>query len=147
MNPQKHEKICLNDIKKIYNMEFTLKHHFNTSAQSIYNAWLNSEAHSLMTGGDAQINPIEGEDFRAWDDYISGKNIELKAHSFIKQSWRTVEFNDSEEDSLLEIQLNEKDGGTELILTHSNLPAHGQQYHQGWIDNYFIPMTNYFNTI
>lgn len=128
-------------------MEFTIKTVLNTSAKSIYNTWLSSEGHTAMTGGEAQITNQPGDDFTAWDGYIFGKNLELTPHSRILQSWRTTEFEDHEEDSVLEILLKETGGQTEITLIHTNLPAHGEQYKKGWDDHYFQPMKGYFSTI
>lgn len=98
-----------------------------------------------MTGGEAQCTPQVGAQFTAWDGYISGQNIELTTNQRIVQCWRTTEFTTNEPDSLLEIILNDHNGHTELILTHSNLPTHGEQYQQGWEDHYFEPMRAFFN--
>ena len=126
-------------------MEFTVKAQFNASPEEIYTAWLDSEKHSEMTGGEAFVSNKPGETFTAWDGYIEGKNLELQPNKRIIQSWRTVEFADEEEDSNIEIMLEESGGGTALTLVHTNLPAHGEQYRQGWVDNYFEPMKNYFS--
>ncbi len=128
-------------------MEFTVKTTINAPAKSIYNAWLSSEGHAAMTGGAANITDQPGDEFTAWDGYISGKNLELTPHSRILQSWRTTEFQDHEEDSVLEIILKETNDQTELTLIHTNLPAHGEQYKKGWNDHYFQPMKTYFSPI
>jgi len=126
-------------------MEFILKTTFNTTVKTIYNAWLSSEQHSEMTGGAATISAKVGDNFSAWDGYISGQNINLELNKRIVQSWRTSQFDDSELDSQIEIQLDEINGKTELTLIHSNLPESGEHYKQGWEDHYFEPMRNYFS--
>lgn len=126
-------------------MKFSIKKIIKSSPKEIYKAWLSNEGHSAMTGGSAEISEEIGASFSAWDGYIEGENIELIPFSYIKQSWRTSEFEDSDEDSILEIRLHEIEGGTELSLEHRNLPAHGEQYIQGWEDHYFSPMLNYFS--
>lgn len=112
----------------------------------IYKAWLDSKGHSQMTGSKAKVSNKVGETFEAWDGYISGTNLELKPGKKIVQSWRTVEFDDSEKDSHLEIELVPAKGGTKLTIRHSNLPPGGEQYKQGWADNYFEPMKAYFKS-
>lgn len=93
----------------------------------------------------AVCNRLEGHDFSAWDDYISGKNLKLKENSRIVQSWRSTEFNEKEEDSFLEIKLEETKEGTELTLLHSNIPeGQSEHYKNGWIEYYFEPMNAYF---
>ncbi|NQU31275.1 MAG: SRPBCC domain-containing protein [Anaerolineae bacterium] len=110
----------------------------------VFKAWLDSDEHSKMTGGQAKVSAIVGETFEAWDGYIQGKNLELESSGRILQNWRTSEFEDSEEDSLLEILLEAEGKGTRITIRHSNLPEHGMQYHQGWFDSYFDPMKEYF---
>ena len=126
-------------------MQFTIKTTFAVPASKIYKAWLSSEGHSAMTGGEASISDQVGDEFTAWDGYILGKNLELSPHSRILQSWRTTEFTVDEADSLVEILLEETDGQTEVTLIHTNLPAHGEQYRKGWDDHYFQPMKGYFS--
>lgn len=126
-------------------MEFTLTGLFKSSAENIYNTWLNSAGHSDMTGGAATITNKIGNEFTAWDGYITGKILELETNKRILQTWRTSEFEANEEDSLVEILLNEIDGQTELTLIHTKLPVHGDQYKKGWEDHYFIPMKEYFS--
>jgi hypothetical protein len=97
-----------------------------------------------MTGGYALITDHVGGNFEAWDAYISGKNLELVQSNRIYQQWRTSEFEDSDEDSLLEILFESEEKGTRITIRHTNLPEHGMQYKQGWRDSYFSPMKAYF---
>lgn len=114
------------------------------SPETVYNAWLDSEEHARMTGDSARVSAVIGEPFEAWGGYIQGKNLELEPGIRILQSWRTSEFEDSEPDSLLEVVLTPEGSGTRVTIRHSNLPPHGMQYKQGWIDSYFTPMKEYF---
>ena len=98
-----------------------------------------------MTGGKASCDSIEGGDFSAWDGYISGINKKLVPNSLIMQSWRTTEFGENDEDSLIEIQFNKVENGTELVLIHSNIPEGQPDYESGWKDHYFSPMSDYFS--
>ena len=79
-------------------MKFTLKTIINASSSKIYDTWLNSEGHSKMTGGSAEISDIEGASFTAWDGYILGRNLSLEPGRRILQSWRTSQFEENEED-------------------------------------------------
>lgn len=113
----------------------------------LYDAWLNSEQHSKMTGSPAKVSAEPGGAFQAWDGYLWGENLELEAGKRIVQSWRTSQFDESEEDSQIEVlfEANEQ-GGTLITLRHSKLPAHGAQYEKGWQESYFEPMKAYFET-
>ena len=126
-------------------MEFTVVAKFNAKPEEIFRAWMSSEHHAEMTGGEAYISDKVGDRFSAWDGYIEGENIILEPNKRIVQSWRTTEFSDDEEDSQIEITLEEQNGVTELTLKHSNLPAHGEQYRNGWEEHYFQPMKKYFS--
>ena len=125
-------------------IEFEISEVIPASPEEIYEAWLNSEEHTSMTGGQAKISPNVGDTFEAWDGYIQGKNLELEYPRRILQHWRTTEFEEDEKDSQLEILLDHTDDGTRVTIRHSALPEHGMQYRQGWIDSYFLPMKAYF---
>jgi activator of HSP90 ATPase len=87
-----------------------------------------------------------GAEVSAWDGYISGRNLELVPGERIVQSWRTSEFGDEHEDSLITIMLQEVGGGTLLTLEHSNVPDEQRGYEEdGWQSNYFEPMVAYFS--
>jgi len=121
-----------------------LKEIFSVDPSEIYEAWLDSDLHTKMTGGLALCSKNIGDSFTTWDGYIEGKNIELEINKKIIQSWRTSEFDKNDEDSRLIIRLNELKNGTELIIEHSNIPEGQTQYKQGWKDHYFTPMKSYF---
>ena len=118
---------------------------FNAAPSEIYRAFLDSQLHSEMTGGEARCSNKVGGDFTAWDEYISGTNKSLTENKEIIQSWRTAEFDENDEDSELTIQLNETETGCELTLIQINIPEGETQYEQGWLDHYFAPMEEYFN--
>lgn len=125
-------------------IEFELSERFSQTPGRMYAAWLDSDEHSKMTGSPAKVTGEVGDVFSAWDGYIEGRNLELESGRRILQSWRTSEFTGSEEDSLLEILFEEEGTGTRVTIRHTNLPEHGGQYQQGWIDAYFTPMKAYF---
>ena len=114
-------------------------------ARRVYEVWLSSGEHGAMTGGSAQIDPIVGGKFSAWDGYITGETLELEPYHRIVQSWRTIEFPADAPDSRLEILFEENAEGTRLTLKHSDIPAgQGSAYESGWVSNYFDPMKDYF---
>ncbi|MEO9533247.1 MAG: SRPBCC domain-containing protein [Crocinitomicaceae bacterium] len=124
-----------------------LKTTINASASVIYKDWLTSKAHSEFTGGEAEITAEIGAEYTAWDEYITGTILELTPNQSIKMSWRTSEFAHNEEDSIVEIVLNNiSDNETQLILKQTNMPEGTQQkYTDGWNEFYFEPMSEYYN--
>ncbi len=125
-------------------IDFEVSDVIPATPEEIYEAWLDSEEHSRMTGGQAKVSSNVGDTFEAWDGYIQGKNLELEFPGRILQEWRTTEFKETETDSRLEILFDSASVGTRVTIRHSNLPEHGMQYQQGWIDAYFEPMKAYF---
>ena len=123
---------------------------FETSAlipatpEAIYAAWLDSTQHTAMTGGEADVNGEIGGAFTAWDGYIQGRNLELSPFKRIVQAWRTVDFSEEDVDSKLEVELSPEAEVTRLTLRHTDLPADGMKYKQGWQEAYFDPMMIYF---
>jgi uncharacterized protein YndB with AHSA1/START domain len=126
------------------NIEFEISDVIPAPPEVIYQAWLDSEKHTQMTGGQAKVSSVVGESFEARDNYIQGKNLALEAPRRILQLWRTTEFSEDEPDSELEIIFEAEGQGTKITIRHSVLPDHGMQYKQGWIDAYFTPMKEYF---
>jgi uncharacterized protein YndB with AHSA1/START domain len=126
------------------NIEFEVSDIIPATPDEIYRAWLDSTGHSKMTGTHSEVSDVVGETFEAGDGYIRGENLELDPSSRILQSWRTTEFEDSDEDSVLEILLETQGKGTFVTIRHTKLPENGMQYRQGWIDFYFTPMKEYF---
>ncbi|MDR3421701.1 MAG: SRPBCC domain-containing protein [Xanthobacteraceae bacterium] len=116
------------------------------SPEEIYEAWLDSVGHSEMTGGEATMSDQVGAEVSAWDGYISGRNLELVPGERIVQSWRTSEFGDEHDDSIITLVLQSLgDGSTLLTLEHSNVPDEQRSYEEeGWQSNYFEPMAAYF---
>ena len=114
--------------------------------EDVYQAWLDTDQHTKMTGSPARVSDQVGDEFEAWVGYIQGMNLKLELHHRIIQSWRTTEFETIDTDSLLEINFEAHEEGTHITIRHSKLPGHGMQYQQGWIDAYFIPMQTFFGS-
>ncbi len=111
----------------------------------VYDAILDGKKHSKMTGSKATGDATVGGKFTAWDGYISGTNLELEPGKRILQDWQTSEWPEGAPPSQLEWTFAEKDGGTEVTMVHSKVPAaQADSYKQGWIDYYWTPMKEYF---
>jgi uncharacterized protein YndB with AHSA1/START domain len=116
------------------------------SPKAVYDAWLSSEEHALMTGGvDALVEPHIGGSHSAWGDYIQGKTLALEPGKRIVQSWRTVEFPEGSGDSQITVTLAAEGGHTRIAIAHVEIPAgQGASYESGWHEHYFAPMIAYF---
>lgn len=127
-------------------MEFTVETIIKASPEKIYSAWLDPDGHSDMTGGDALITEDVDDKFTAWDGYIWGTNLELKKNEYIRQSWRTADFEEDQEYSTIEVFFEAVDEGTKITLKHSGLRESDEKYKDGWVENYFEPMKEYFES-
>jgi uncharacterized protein YndB with AHSA1/START domain len=128
--------------------EFALTEIIPATPQAIYDAWLDSDGHTAMTGGKAEISAKPDAGYTAWDGYISGKNLELMPGRRIVQSWRTTQFPEGHGDSKITVTLTPAEGGTLLKLVHSDVPDGQTSYEKGgWQTHYFEPMKKYFSKV
>ena len=125
-------------------IEFTVSGIVAAPAQAIYDAWLDGEGHSAMTGSPAHGAPEAGASFDAWDGYITGTNLVLEPPRRIVQAWRTAMFKADEPDSEIEVSFEPVEGGTRLSIRHSNVPDGEEHYEAGWQSHYIEPIKRYF---
>ncbi|MDH4473810.1 MAG: SRPBCC domain-containing protein [Fluviicola sp.] len=128
-------------------MTIELSVDFPVNVSTLYSAWLDSDQHAAMTGGEASVSDKEGDSFTAWDEYISGKNIELIPNTKIRQTWRTTDFPETQPDSELVLDFIPTENGTRLLLKHTGLSKTDGQYESGWEEHYFTPMAEYFASL
>ena len=128
--------------------DFKLECDLAAPPNAVYEAWLDSGAHSAMTGGEAKIDKRVGGAYTAWDGYISGKTLELRPGERIVQSWRTTRFRAADADSTIAVQFAPIKAGTRLTLNHKGVPDGHTSYEKGgWRDFYFEPMKAYFKRL
>ena len=112
----------------------------------VFDAWLSTEGHSAMTGSPAVFEDAGRGRFTAWEGYIEGEILDVEPGLRILQTWRTTDFKEGEEDSLLELLFAPQGPGTKLTLRHSNLPElSSAEYEEGWREYYIKPMKAYFD--
>jgi activator of HSP90 ATPase len=108
---------------------------------TIYRMLTDPVEHGAFTGTVCEGEPIETGSFTASSGYISGRYEILEPDRLIVCSWQTSEWPKDAPPSRLEFVLKPVEGGTELTMTHSELPAsQAEDYRQGWIDFYWTPM-------
>jgi activator of HSP90 ATPase len=113
---------------------------FKASPHDVYEALMDSKKHAAFSGGKARISRQVGGSISAYDDYISGKNLELVPDRKIVQSWRAVDWPEGKF-STVTFVLTPDTGGTRLDFTHTEVPDGTEaEFTQGWIDNYWEPM-------
>jgi activator of HSP90 ATPase len=113
---------------------------FSVGPHEVYEALMDSRKHAHFTGNPARISRQVGEEFMAYDGYITGRNLELTPDRKIVQEWHA---SDWPEDvfSQVTFELTPIPEGTRLEFTHEKLPAGTEEeFKQGWIENYWEPM-------
>jgi len=119
--------------------------HLPTTPDEVYRALTDPTLHSAFTGDRYQGAAVEGGSFSAFSGYATGVHEKLEPSHLIVQSWRTTEFPDDAPSSRLEFVLDEVPDGTEVTMTHSELPSdQAENYRQGWIDSYWTPLRAHF---
>jgi activator of HSP90 ATPase len=126
---------------------FTVSDIIPAGPQQIYDAWLSSDGHAQITGGQpASISAQEGAAFTVWNGYIAGRNLTLEPGRRIVQTWRTTKFTDADADSQIEVLLEPAPGGTKVTVHHTNVPDGHTSYRDGgWQNSYFEPMKRHFS--
>jgi activator of HSP90 ATPase len=118
---------------------------FKATPHEVYEALMDSKKHSAFTGGKALISRSIGGSIMAYDDYITGENIELIQDNKIVQNWRAVDWADGYFSQVI-FELVAVPEGTRLDLKHMNLPEGSEdEFAQGWIDNYWEPLKVFLN--
>jgi activator of HSP90 ATPase len=114
--------------------------------KQVYDAYVDSKKHSDFTGSEATGKPVVGSKFTAWDDYISGKFVELEEGKRVVQEWTSTDFPDGYPPSRLELTFCEVPKGTQIVMVHSNVPVEiADDVAEGWREFYWEPLKEYFS--
>jgi len=117
----------------------------SASPEEIYEAFTDPKKHSEFTGSKATGKPKVGEEFTAWDGYISGKHLELEKGKRIVQEWINTDWPQGLPPSRFELTLKANAEGTEVSMVQSNIPANQEEeLLDGWTKFYWEPLKDYF---
>lgn len=120
---------------------------FQTSAGRLFEALVEPTQHAAFTGAGATGDPVVGAAFSAWDEYISGRHLELVPGARIVQAWRAVDWPEGAW-SIVTYRLTDVAGGlSRLDFEHLGVPAdHAEAIAQGWHDHYWTPLSEWLAT-
>lgn len=125
-----------------------LRRTYPVSRERVFAAWTNPEtAARFINTGDAKGTDIT-MDVKTGGAYsiamvstemgrivVRGRYLEVKAPERLVMSWSWEEDDPADEyESLLTLEFNERDGGTELVLTHEKLASieTRDRHEHGW---------------
>lgn len=116
------------------------------SPEEVYEAYMNPNKQAVYTDSECDMPQQIGGRCFMYDGYIEAVNIELVPGKLIVQQWKAYEDKWPEGHmSEIRISLEEKDGGTLLSFTHSDVPDDLKDaLESGWTEYYWEPMQDYF---
>jgi activator of HSP90 ATPase len=116
----------------------------NAAPLDVYEALMDSKAHSKFTGSAARVSPQVGGRFETYDGYAEGTNLELVPGRRIVQAWRASDWPEDHY-STVTFALANAAGGTTLTFTQTGVPDDQEgAIRQGWIEFYWEPLRALF---
>jgi activator of HSP90 ATPase len=119
---------------------FTQSLFFDAPPSALFELYTDARLHAEATGAGAAIEPAAGRAFTAWDGYIGGVNLHVVKDRMVVQTWRSADWSDKDEDSILVLLFEPERSGTRLLLTHANVPdEEAVELRKGWTEYYWKP--------
>jgi activator of HSP90 ATPase len=112
----------------------------NTTPETLYDLYMNADQHSHITGGPVTITDKEGGNLSAHQGYITGKNLRLVRGKLIVQTWRAMNWNADDVDSIFILTFEPKGKDVAMSMVHANIPdEHVAGVDKGWHEHYWNP--------
>ena len=109
-------------------------------ADILYKIYMNSELHSGVTGGPAEVYPEPGGRFKAFDGALSGTILHLVKSKLVVQTWRSVSFHNDDPDTTLILSFSTEGSQGRIDMVHLDVPAHDYKgVKNGWTTYYWNP--------
>jgi activator of HSP90 ATPase len=110
------------------------------SPDDLFDTFLDSKAHSAVTGAPAKTSRLAGGKFTAFGGELRGRNLLIVPKKLIVQAWRSRHWKTADPDSVLVLRFSKAPGGGRIDLVHINVPAHDRKgVTQGWPTYYWKP--------
>jgi activator of HSP90 ATPase len=113
---------------------------------TLFDMYLDPEAHVAFTGFPATIEPRARGVFRAFDGLLSGTILHVEPKKLIVQTWRSANWPLEAIDSVLTLSFWPENDGGRIELVHVNV-AEGDfaGVSQGWEKYYWTPWRAYLS--
>lgn len=116
---------------------------FKTQPHDIFESLMDSKKHSAFTSSKCSIKRKVGQAFSAYDNYATGKNLQIVKDKKIVQTWRASDWPDKIY-SKITFTLTKTKTGTKLAFTQQGVPDNQyKSISKGWYDFYWNPMKIY----
>ena len=116
-------------------------------ASLLFDMYVDASQHAAFTSHPVTIGEDSGCEFRAFDDMLSGTMLKVIRPRLIVQSWRSMKFNDEDQDSTLILSFEEQGEEGRIDLVHLDVPESDYDgVNEGWEKFYWIPWREYLNS-
>lgn len=110
--------------------------------EDVFNALTNPIAIELWSGYPAVMKLEKDSEFSMWEGDISGRMVEFELNEKLVQEWN---FGDSDNPSIVTIDLFPKKTKTYVVLNHTNIPDEDfDNITEGWTDFYLGAIKKFF---
>ena len=115
---------------------------FKAAPHDVYEALMDSKKHAIFTDDEAYVSRKVGGEFGVYGESIHGKNLQLIPDKKIVQTWQCeTETWPAGHFSKVTFEFALLNGGTELTLTHDDIPeGEYEDIKTGWETYYWAPM-------
>lgn len=115
--------------------------------EKLFEMYLSADAHSGFTGSPVTIGDSAGAPFEAFDGMLSGSILEVVKPTLIVQSWRSVNFVESDPDSTLILSFSTIGDEGQIDMIHLDVPVHDYEgVTKGWEKFYWTPWRAYLES-
>ena len=106
------------------NKDFSIKTTYivYSTPDKVFEALTDSGVIAAWGGGLAVVEPEAGGRFEMFDGWITGEIITYKPGKELSYTWKPSEWNKKTAASIVHYRFKEHPAGTEIILSHTNLP-------------------------
>lgn len=113
---------------------------FPTSADRLFDMYLDPESHAAITGAPVAIESRPGTPFRAFDGMLTGTMLHVEPKRLIVQSWRSRNWPAKAMDSVLTLSFWPEGDGARIELVHVNVADEDfAGVSEGWVKFYWNP--------
>ena len=108
--------------------------------ESLFDTYLDPQAHAAVTGAPVMIAAVAGAPFRAFDGMLTGTILHVERPHFIVQTWRSQNWPAEAMDSILTLSFWPAPDGARIELVHVNVPDEDfAGVSHGWEKYYWAP--------
>jgi activator of HSP90 ATPase len=112
--------------------------------EHLYRTYLDPALHAAVTGAPVTVAAESGTPFSAFHGQLSGMTLSVVAPRLIVQSWRSVNFRESDPDSTLILAFAPEGENGRIDLIHIDVPEQDYQgVSDGWEKYYWEPWKRY----